>query len=120
MAWVGAAKDMTVSQHCELAGVSRATVYAQRTPAFVCVVELLLCRLIDEKYTRQPLYGSRKTVCFLLTQGHVVNRKRVQRMMREIRLAGTGPGPNTSKAHPENTVYPYLLRGVPILRPNQL
>lgn len=69
MAWVSPEKGMAVSQQCELAGVSRATVYAQRKPAFVCVVELLLCRLIDEEYTRRPFYGSRKMVCFLLTQG---------------------------------------------------
>jgi hypothetical protein len=48
MSWVTAEKDMTVSQQCELAGVSRATMYAQRKPQFVCVVELQLCRLIDE------------------------------------------------------------------------
>jgi putative transposase len=120
MAWVVPEKDMAVSQQCELAGVSRATVYAQRKAQFVCVDELLLCRLIDEEYTRRPFYGSRKMVCFLLTQGHVVNRKRVQRMMREMGLAGMAPGPNTSKAHPENKIYPYLLRGVPILRPNQV
>ena len=113
-------KDIAVSQQCELAGVSRATVYAQRKPQFVCVVELLLCRLIDEEYTRRPFYGSRKMVCFLLTQGHVVNRKRVQRLMREMRLAGMAPGPNTSKTHPEHKIYPYLLRGVAIVRPNQV
>lgn len=120
MAWVTPEKNLAVSRQCELAGVSRATVYAQRKPQFVCVVELLLCRLIDEEYTRRPFYGSRKMVCFLFTQGHVVNRKRVQRMMREMGLAGMAPGPNTSKAHPEHKIYPYLLRGVPILRPNQV
>ena len=119
MAWVGPEKGLAVSQQCELAGVSRAPVYAHRKPQFVCLVELLLCRLIDEEYTRRPFYGSRKMVCFLLTQGHVVNRKRVQRMMREMGLARMAPGPNTSKAHPEHKVYPYLLRGVAIIRPNQ-
>jgi len=111
---------VAVSQQCELAGVSRATVYAQRKPQVACVEELLLCRLIDEEYTRRPFYGSRKMVCFLMTQGHLVNRKRVQRMMREMGLAGMAPGPNTSKAHPKHKVYPYLLRGVPIVRSNQV
>ena len=99
MAWVAPEKDMTLSRQCALAGVSRATVYAQRKPQYVCVVELQLCRLIDEEYTRRPFYGSRKMVCFLLTQGHVVNRERVQRLMREMRLAGMAPGPNTNKTH---------------------
>ena len=65
MAWVSPGNGMAVSQQCELAGVSRATVYARRKPAFVCVVELLLCRLINEEYTRRPFYGSREMVCFL-------------------------------------------------------
>ena len=120
IAWIAPEKELAVTKQCELAGVSRATVYAQRQPQFICVVELLLRRLIDEEYTRRPFYGSRKMVCFLLTQGHLVNRKRVQRMMREMGLAGMAPGQNTSKAHPEHKVYPYLLRGVPILRPNQV
>jgi putative transposase len=120
MAWIEPEKGLTVSRQCELAGVSRATVYAQRKPQFVCATELLLCRMIDEEYTGRPFYGSRKMVCFLLTQGYVVNRKRVQRMMREMGLAGMAPGPNTSKAHPEHKIYPYLLRGVAIVRPNQV
>lgn len=120
LTWVSPDGVMTVSQQCQLASVSRATVYARRTPQIVCDVELLLCRLIDEEYTRRPFYGSRKMVRFLMTVGHVVNRKRVQRMMREMGLAGMAPGPNTSKAHPENKIYPYLLRGVPIVRPNQV
>jgi putative transposase len=97
--------------------VSRATVYARRRPQIACEVELLLCRLIDEQYTRRPFYGSRKMVEYLRTAGHVVNRKRVQRMMQAMGLAGMAPGPNTSRAHPQHKIYPYLLRGVPIVRP---
>ena len=59
-------------------------------------------------------------VIFLDTAGHVVNRKRVQRLMRRRGLAGMAPGPNTSRPHPEHKVYPYLLRGVPVVRPNQV
>ena len=51
---------------------------------------------------------------------HTVNRKRLQRLMRTMGLAGMAPGPNTSKAHPQHKVYPYLLRGVAIERPNQV
>jgi putative transposase len=119
-AWIEPESGLAVARQCLLAGVSRATVYAQRKPQMTCEVELLLCRLIDEEYTRRPFYGSRKMVRFLMTLGHLVNRKRVQRMMRAMGLAGMAPGPNTSKSHPEHKVYPYLLRGVPILRPNQV
>jgi putative transposase len=100
--------------------VSRATVYAKRTPQAVAELDLLHCRLIDEQYTRRPFYGSRKMAVHLKGLGHHVNRKRVQRLMREMGLAGMAPGPNTSKAHPKHKVYPYLLRGVPIVKPNQV
>ena len=106
---------MAVVQQCVLAGVSRATVYAQKQPRPVDDRDLLHSRLIDEEYTRHPFYGTRRMVVFLLTVGHTVNRKRVQRLMREMGLAGMAPGPNTSRPHPEHKVYPYLLRGVPVV-----
>ena len=59
-------------------------------------------------------------VVFLKNVGHTVNRKRVQRLMRQMGLAGMAPGPNTSRPHPEHKVYPYRLRGVPVVRPNQV
>jgi putative transposase len=118
--WIGEDKVIPVIRQCELAGVSRATVYAKRTPEVVAARDLLHCRLIDEQYTRRPFYGSRKIVVHLKGLNQHVNRKRVQRLMRAMGLAGMAPGPNTSKAHPEHKVYPYLLRGVPIVRPNQV
>ena len=59
-------------------------------------------------------------VVFLKVAGHTVNRKRVQGLMREMGLAGMAPGPNTSRPHPEHKVYPYLLRGVLVIRPDQV
>ena len=59
-------------------------------------------------------------VTYLKRQGHWVNRKRVQRLMRILGLAGMAPGPNTSRPHPQHKVYPYLLRGVLVNRPNQV
>ena len=59
-------------------------------------------------------------VQFLKREGHTVNRKRVQRLMRQMGLAGMAPGPHTSRSHPEHPVYPYLLRGVEVIRPNQV
>jgi putative transposase len=120
-AWVDKEDEVTVVQQCALAGVSRATVYAQQKPRAVNESDLLLRRLIDEEYTRHPFYGSRKMVVFLKTVGHnTVNRKRVQRLMRQMGLAGMAPGPNTSRTHPAHKVYPYRLRGVPVVRPNQV
>jgi putative transposase len=118
--WVDQGDGVAVVRQCELAGVSRATFYAAHPPRPIDECELLFRRLIDEEYTRRPFYGSRKMVIFLKTAGHTLNRKRVQRLMREMGLAAMAPGPNTSRAHPEHKVYPYLLRGVPVVRPNQV
>ncbi len=111
---------MPLVRQCELAGVSRATAYARRKPVQTSIEDLELLHLIDEQYTRRPFYGSRKMVTYLKGQGHRVNRKRVQRLMRILGLAGMAPGPDTSRPHPQHKVYPYLLRGVVVSRPNQV
>ena len=124
MGWIDGTDDLPLSRQCELAEVSRATVYRRLYKPERDDVEraedLLLCRLIDEEYTKRPYYGSRRMVVFLRGLGHVVNRKRVQRLMREMGLAGMAPGPETSKKHPRHKIYPYLLRGVVVSRPNQV
>jgi transposase InsO family protein len=79
-----------------------------------------LLELIDQEYTRHPFYGSRKIMPYLRNEGYKINRKRVQRLMRRLGLAGMAPGPNTSKPHPEHKIYPYLLRGVDVTKPNQV
>jgi putative transposase len=86
----------------------------------VSAAEQLLLQLLDEEYTRNPFYGSRKMVIFLRKLSHVINRKRVQRLMRCLGLAGMAPGPNTSKPHPKHKISPYLLRGVDVTQPNQV
>lgn len=119
-AWIDQGGSVSVVRQCALAEVSRATLYAQQQPKPVDEGDLLLGRLIDEEYTRHPFYGTRRMVVFLKAVGHIVNRKRVQRLMREMGLVGMAPGPNTSRAHPAHKVYPYLLRGVAVVRPNQV
>jgi putative transposase len=119
-AWIGSDTAVTVVRQCVLAGVSRATLYARRRPTPVIEADQLFKRLIDEEYTRHPFYGSRKMVLHLGRCGHTVNRKRTQRLMRSMGLAGMAPGPNTSLSHPQHKVYPYLLRGVAVVRPNQV
>ena len=70
--------------------------------------------------TRHPFFGSRKFRHYLRGLGHKINRKRVQRLMGILGLAGMAPGPNTSLPHPQHKVYPYLLRSVAVPRPNQV
>jgi len=82
--------------------------------------ELTLLKLIDAEYTRHPFYGSRKIRQYLPSLGYKINRKRVQRLMGILGLAGMAPGPDTSRPHPQHKLYPYLLRGVDVIRPNQL
>jgi len=122
--WIAREDEMPLTIQCELAGVPRSTVYRRLEAAArqECLIEEdgRLRALIDEEYTSRPFYGSRRMTVFLRGQGHRVNRKRVQRLMREMGLAGMAPGPATSKPHPRHKVYPYLLRGVEVARPNQV
>jgi len=118
--WVEPGQPIAVVRQCALAGICRSTSYTTRQPVDVDEEALLLCRLIDEEYTRHPFYGSRRMAVYLRSQGYPVNRKRVQRLMRGMGLAGMAPGPNTSRPHPQHKVYPYLLRGLEVSRPNQV
>lgn len=119
--WIDMNDDLATIRQCALAGVSRATIYAHQKPKADNDDDLLLCRLIDEEYTRHPFYGTRRMVVMISAKvGYRVNRKRIQRLMRQMGLQGMAPGPNTSRAHPQNPVYPYLLRGLEITRPNQV
>jgi putative transposase len=83
--------------------------------------DLLLCRLIDEQYTACAYYGTRRMAVVISARvGFAVNRKRIGRLMQAMGLQGMAPGPNTSRSHPQHPVYPYLLRGLEITRPNQV
>ena len=76
--------------------------------------------LIDRQYLARPYYGSRRMAAWLATQGHPVNRKRVQRLMRLMGLVAVYQRPNTSKLAAAHKVYPYLLGGLSIERANQV
>lgn len=120
LSWIDADDGIPIVRQCELAGVARATVYAHRHPPPDHPTDRLLCGLLDEIYTARPFYGSRRMVVELRVRGYEVNRKCVQRLMRGMGLAAIAPGPHTSRPHPQHKVYPYLLRGVAITRPNQV
>lgn len=120
MSWIDPSDKIKLAKQCELAGVCRATWYNRQSVKPMAEDDTHLCRLIDEAYTKYPFYGSRRMVVHLFGQGIKVNRKRVQRLMRLTGLAGMAPGPNTSQKHPEHKVYPYLLRGLTVVRPNQV
>jgi len=117
--WVDSGDKLSVVRQCQLVGIARSTVYVSKA-VVADEYELILLRLLDEEYTRHPFYGSRKMVVWLDTQGRTVNRKRVQRLMGILGLVAMAPGPNTRKKHPQHKIYPYLLRGLDIVRPNQV
>ena len=77
-------------------------------------------RLIDEEYTRHPFLGSRRLSLWLETRGIAANRKKTQRLMRKMGIRGLAPGPRTTTPGAAVQVYPYLLRGVEIGRPDQV
>ncbi len=109
---------LSVVAQCRLLKVARSTLYYR--PAPVSADDLALMRRIDELYLASPFYGSRRMVAVLRRDGWVVNRKRVRRLMRLMGLEAIYQKPNTSRRHPDHKVYPYLLRGLVIDRPNQV
>jgi putative transposase len=110
--------DLSVRRQCELVGLARSEVY--REPAAPDPEELALMRWIDEQYLATPFYGSRRMTAELRQTGRQVNRKRVQRLMRLMRLEALGPKPKTTRPSAQHRIYPYLLRGLTIDRPNQV
>ena len=109
---------LPVVRQCELLELPRSTFY--HIPKPVTDEELELMKLIDRCHLEHPYYGSRRIRDWLEDEGHRVNRKRVQRLMRTMGLAALYPKRNLSLANQAHKVYPYLLRGLSIDRPNQV
>ena len=109
---------LPVSRQCRLLALSRSLVY--RRSAEISEEDCTIMALIDRQYLIRPYYGSRRMAAWLATQGHVVNRKRVQRLMRLAGLVAIYQRPNTSKAAAAHKIYPYLLGGISIERVNQV
>jgi len=107
-----------VRRQCELLGLNRSSWYYE--PAPETAENLRLMRLIDEEYTAHPFFGSRRLTVRLIGQGEEVNRKRVQRLMRLMGLEAIYPKPKLSAAGRGHRIYPYLLRDVKVVRPDQV
>ena len=99
--WIDMKDDLATTRQCQLAGVSRATMYVHQKPKAADQDDLLLSRLIDEEYTRHPFYGTRRMVVVInKAVGYRVNRKRLQRLMRQMGLQGMTPGPQHQSGTP--------------------
>lgn len=114
---VSRTEPLAVSRQCELLDLPRSTFYYRPKP--VPEGDLDLMRKIDECHLQRPLYGSRRLQDWLEDLGSVINRKKVQRLMREMGLTALYPKRNLSKRNQAHKVYPYLLKGLVIDRPNQ-
>ena len=107
-----------IRRQCELIGLARSSWYYG--PATESELNLTLMQLIDARYTSAPFFGRRRMTAWLRRQGYKVNPKRVSRLMKLMGLVAIYPRPKTSQKHPEHKIYPYLLKDVPIVRPNQV
>ena len=112
------AAELPIVTQAELLGVSRSSLYYQ--PAPPSPEEVAIKHRIDELYTEYPFYGSRRIAAAMRREGMPINRKAVQRHMREMGIAAIYPGPNTSKRRLEHQVYPYLLRGLKVSYPDHV
>ena len=110
--------DLSVRRQCELLGVTRSGVY--RAQSATATNDLALMRRLDELHLKLPFYGSRRMQFELNKEGHAINRKRVQRLMRVMGLVALVPRPGTSKPAPDHKIYLYLLRNVAINEPNHV
>ena len=97
--------SLSVARQCRLLGISRSGLYYQ--PKGISEEDLSLMKLIDRKYLVTPYYGARKIAACLKGQGHLVNRKRVRRLMRLMGLKAIYRRPRTSKPAPDHKIYPY-------------
>jgi putative transposase len=108
--------ELSLRHQCRLLGLARSGVYYERRPANDS--ELGLMQRPDELFTQWPFLGSQSLARMLRGEGHAINRKRVQRLMRKMGIAALGPKPRTTKPAPGHKIYPYLLRDLVIDRPN--
>jgi putative transposase len=109
---------LSVRQQCELLGLARSTWHYQ--PVAESAENLRLMRILDEYYLQRPFYGSRRMTTWLQSEGETINRKRVQRLMRQMGIEAIYPRPRTTRRNAEHRVFPYLLRDVEIVRPDQV
>ena len=109
---------LSVEKQCELLGLARSSLYyaSVRNDA----EDLALMRLLDEEYTRHPFYGVRRMTLWLQHRGWPVGLKRVRRLLRLMGLEAIYPKPRLSVPAPGHRIYPYLLRDLAVVRPNQV
>jgi len=102
--------DLSIGQQCVLQSISRSSFYYEAKGE--TAVNLSLMLQIDKQFLETPFYGARQMTWHLRNEGHLVNEKRIRRLMRLMGLMPINQKPNTSKAAKGHKIYPYLLRGL--------
>ena len=110
--------NLSITRQCRILSISRSSFYYATKGE--SEANLALMRRIDELFMKYPFYGSRQMVRQLRREGISVGRHRVRRLMRLMGLEAIYQAPRTSDPHPAHRIYPYLLRGMAINRPNQV
>ena len=110
--------ELSIRRQCAMLGLARSGVYREARPANDNDLEAM--RRIDALYTERPFFGARRIARTLTEEGFPIDRKRARRLMRLMGIEALGPKPRTSKPTPGHKIYPYLLRGLSIERPNQV
>jgi len=110
--------DLPIMRQAQLLELSRSAVYYRPQPS--SAADLALMRRIDELHLEHPFAGARMLRDLLRQEGYTVGRKHVARLMRTMGIEALYRKANTSRRHPEHRIYPYLLRGLTIDRPNQV
>jgi putative transposase len=109
-------KKLSVMRQCALVSISKSSYYYVNKGE--SELNLRLMKLMDRQFLETPFYGSRQMVRYLKRQGYCVSRKR--RLMKKMGISAIYQKPNTSKPEPGHKIYPYLLRNLPVTRPNQV
>jgi putative transposase len=110
--------DLPLARQAAALGISRGSIYYQPQP--VCAADLTVMRRMDELHLDFPFAGSRMLRDLLVAEGFTIGRRHVSTLMKRIGLEALYRKPNTSKPAPGHKIYPYLLRKLPVTRPNQV
>jgi putative transposase len=109
---------LSLTRQCKRLKISRSSIYY--SPVGVNAETLKLMHEIDRVFTKYPFFGSHQIAAYLPQSGFSAGRHRVRRLMNIMGLQAIYKGPNTSKKPPQHRIYPYLLRKLAIMRPNQV
>ena len=111
-------KDFSIREQCNILGINRSGLYYE--PRHLSEETLKIMRLLDEEHTKHPFYGVPKMTEFLKRQGYAIGRDRTRTLLRSMGLEAVYPKPKTSIKAKDHKIYPYLLKDIEIVKPNQV